>query len=182
MTKLLIVDVQRDFCEGGSLACEGGHKVAEAIGDFLTDNAGRYDAVYASRDYHIGGMDNGGHFADDPDFLDSWPAHCVQGTEGAEYAFDTTHVDYHIVKGMGVPAYSVLEGVYADSGDRFLVEEGEDWDVVGIATDYCVLQTVGDMLEAGANVTVLTDFIVPVTPETGADALEAMWAAGARLS
>jgi len=181
MTKLLVVDVQRDFCEGGSLACEGGYAVAQDISEYLRDTHPRYADVYASRDYHLGGMSNGGHISDDPDYVDTWPAHCIQGTEGAEYAFDTRHVEHHIVKGIGVPAYSAMQGVYHHDGDRFIPDTDHVWDVCGIATDYCVRQSVLDMLAHGCRVNVLSDLCVGVTPEGHVTALEELERAGAEI-
>ena len=74
---LIIVDVQNDFCEGGSLAVAGGAAVAAAVTAHMT--TGGYDHVVATRDHHI---DPGAHFAEAPDFVDSWPRHCVVGTDG----------------------------------------------------------------------------------------------------
>ncbi|MEY4079454.1 MAG: hypothetical protein RIS80_1223 [Actinomycetota bacterium] len=85
---LFIIDVQNDFCEGGSLAVAGGAGVAAGITAYLEDHRNDYDFVIASRDWHDGDNDNGGHFATPPatpDFVESWPVHCVAGTLGAEY-------------------------------------------------------------------------------------------------
>ena len=78
-TCLLVVDVQEDFCEGGSLAVEGGRAVAAGAAQVL----GAYDLVVASTDWHV---DPGGHFSETPDFVDTWPVHCVAGTAGATAA------------------------------------------------------------------------------------------------
>ncbi|MBF6289801.1 isochorismatase family protein [Nocardia cyriacigeorgica] len=88
---LVIVDVQNDFCEGGSLAVAGGARVAERISAHARDHADEYAAVVATRDFHI---DPGAHFSEQPDFVDSWPPHCRVGTAGAEFHpnFDTTPV------------------------------------------------------------------------------------------
>ncbi|MCA1782703.1 MAG: isochorismatase family protein [Intrasporangiaceae bacterium] len=132
---LLVVDVQNDFCEGGSLAVGGGHEVAAAITELLVGEH-PYSLVVASRDWHHPGSSNAGHF-------DDWPVHCVQGTEGAEYApgFDTGRVDVHVRKGQGVPAYSAFEGV-TDTGERLVdVLRGQGVtavDICGIATDHWV--------------------------------------------
>ena len=75
---LIVVDVQRDFCEGGSLAVLGGAAVAAAVNRVLAGNHG-YDLVVATRDHHV---DPGSHFSDEPDFQDSWPPHCIAGTAG----------------------------------------------------------------------------------------------------
>ncbi|TPW91929.1 isochorismatase family protein, partial [Schumannella luteola] len=142
---LLVIDVQNDFTEGGALGVDGGAAVAAGITAYLEAHPDRYDVVIASRDWHHGDDDNGGHFATDgaPDYVTSWPRHCVAGTPGAEYhpALDTSLVDVHVKKGQGVPAYSIFEGTtddgaaFPDTLDRLGVTAV---DVVGIATDYCV--------------------------------------------
>ena len=113
---LFIIDVQNDFTEGGALGVEGGAAVAAGIARLLAANPDRYDYVFASRDWHDGDNDNGGHFAAAPDYVDSWPVHCVAGTPGAEYhpALDTSVVDVHVRKGQGKPAYSIFEGTTDD--------------------------------------------------------------------
>src|SRR3569623_1224877 len=107
-TALFIVDVQNDFTEGGALGVPGGAAVAGGITSHLREHARDYALVVASRDWHDADNDNGGHFATDaaPDFVNSWPRHCVAGTPGAEYhpALDTSSVDVHILNGQGVPA------------------------------------------------------------------------------
>ena len=112
---LFIIDVQNDFTEGGALGVDGGAAVAEGITEFLGRHRDDYDLVVASRDWHSGEHDNQGHFAVgdmDPDFVNSWPPHCIAGTEGAEYheGLEQAHIDVHIKKGQGVPAYSIFEG------------------------------------------------------------------------
>src|SRR6478752_8383751 len=102
---LFIVDVQNDFTEGGALGVAGGAAVAEGITAFLREHADDYEVIVASRDWHDADNDNGGHFAtdDEPDFVQSWPRHCVAGTPGADYhpAFDTSRVTFHVHKGQG---------------------------------------------------------------------------------
>src|SRR5690606_23641158 len=109
---LLIVDVQNDFTEGGALAVTGGDAVASAVSEFLAAHAAEYDVIVASRDWHDADGDNGGHFADQPDFRGTWPVHCVAGTPGAEYdpLLATDAVTHHVRKGQGMPAYSMFEG------------------------------------------------------------------------
>jgi nicotinamidase/pyrazinamidase len=185
---LFIIDVQRDFTEGGALGVEGGAAVAAEITRFLLRHPDRYDVVIASRDWHDGLGDNGGHFATDaaPDFVTTWPVHCVAGTPGAEYHpdLDAGLVDVHVRKGQGVPAYSTFEGV-TDSNETVLeVLDGlgvTDIDVVGIATDYCVLASAVDALHAGRRVRVLTDLIAGVGVESSAAALRTMADAGADI-
>ncbi|MEY4078973.1 MAG: hypothetical protein RIS80_742, partial [Actinomycetota bacterium] len=116
---LFIIDVQNDFCEGGSLAVVGGAAVAAGITAYLEDHRNDYDFVIASRDWHDGDSDNGGHFATPPatpDFVESWPVHCVAGTTGAEYHsnLDVGFIDVHIEKGQGKPSYSIFEGTTPD--------------------------------------------------------------------
>jgi nicotinamidase/pyrazinamidase len=185
---LFIVDVQNDFTEGGALGVEGGAAVAERITAFLREHAREYGVIVASRDWHDGHNDNGGHFAveGEPDFVDSWPRHCVAGTAGAEYhpAFDTSAVTYHVRKGQGVPAYSVFEG-RTEAGStvhNILDEHGVDTiDVVGIATDYCVRATALDALAHGQHVRVLTGLVAGVAPTSSEAALAELAHAGAEL-
>ena len=183
---LFIIDVQNDFTEGGALGVDGGAAVAAGIARLLAEHPDRYDHVVASRDWHDGDNDNGGHFASDPDYVDSWPAHCVAGTPGAEYhpALDPAVIDVHVRKGQGRPAYSIFEGITDDGEtvpaalDRLGITEV---DVVGIATDHCVLASALDALEAGRTVRVLSDLVAGVAPESSAAALERLDAAGARI-
>jgi len=188
-TALFIIDVQNDFTEGGALGVEGGGAVAAGITAFLEANPGRYDRVFASRDWHDGDNDNGGHFAVDsaPDFVDTWPAHCVSGTPGAEYhpALGTALIDVHVRKGQGKPAYSIFQGT-TDAGstvDDALTAAGiTDIDVVGIATDYCVRASALDALASGRTVRVLTDLVAGVAADSSAAALAELDAAGVQLT
>lgn len=184
---LFLIDVQNDFTEGGALGVTGGAAVAEGITEYLRANPGLYDVVIASRDWHDGDNDNGGHFASgEPDFVESWPRHCVAGTPGAEYhpALDVSLIDLHVKKGQGVPAYSIFEGTTDDGAELIdvLDERGVDEvHVAGIATDYCVLASARDALDAGRRVTVLTDLVAGVAPESSRAALGELAAAGAEL-
>ncbi|MGG7465720.1 isochorismatase family protein [Plantibacter sp. YIM 135347] len=184
---LLIIDVQNDFTEGGSLGVEGGSAVAAGITRLLENHGDDYAHVIASRDWHDATGDNGGHFATgEPDFVTTWPVHCVAGTEGAEYdpALDTKRVDVHVFKGQGEIAYSAFEGTTAE-GDRLgavLTAAGvTDVDVVGIATDYCVRASVLHAIEHGQRVRVFTDLVAAVAPESGEAALAELAHAGAEL-
>jgi nicotinamidase/pyrazinamidase len=185
---LFIIDVQNDFTEGGALGVDGGAAVAARVTDYLRADHGRYGVVIASRDWHDPDNDNGGHFAAGaPDFVDTWPPHCVAGTRGAEYhpALDTALVDIHVRKGQGEPAYSIFEGT-ADDG-REVIEVLDDLDVtgvdvVGIATDYCVRASALDALDAGREVRVLTDLIAGVSPGSSEEALAALALAGVELA
>ena len=190
MTKaLLIVDVQNDFCEGGSLAVAGGAAVAEKITNYLKANPGKYDLVIASRDWHDADSNNGGHFATEghaPDFVNTWPVHCVSGTSGADYHpnLDASMIQIHVEKGMGQPSYSAFEGVTRDGKSiaDVLADAGADeLDVVGIATDYCVLASSLDARKAGLSVQVLTDMCAGITPESTEAAIDQMAAAGCEV-
>ena len=186
---LFIIDVQNDFTEGGALGVDGGAAVAAGITRHLEAHRGEYALVVASRDWHSGENDNGGHFAVDaaPDFVDTWPAHCVAGTAGAEYHPDlaTDGIDVHIRKGQGVPAYSIFEGT-DDAGasiTEVLTAHGiTDVDVVGIATDYCVRASALDALEHGQHVRVLTDLIAGVAAASSSAALAELGHAGAEIA
>lgn len=183
---LLIVDVQNDFTEGGALAVAGGDEVARRITDFLHGHAGDYDFVIASRDWHDGDNDNGGHFSATPDFVDSWPPHCVAGTPGADYdpGLDTSFIDIPVRKGQGKPAYSAFEGTVGDGrslGEVVDELEIESLDVVGIATDFCVRQSALDALTAGMSVRVLTNMVAGVARASSAEALVELERSGAVL-
>ena len=186
---LFIIDVQNDFTEGGALGVEGGAAVAAGISELLAKHKGRYGVVVASRDWHDANNDNGGHFATDaaPDYVTTWPVHCVAGTVGAAYhpALDVDAIDVHLLKGQGVPAYSIFEAV--DEGGRaigeVLDEHGvTDVDVVGIATDYCVRASGLDAVEHGRHVRVFTDLVAGVAPETSEAALAELGHAGAVIA
>ncbi len=184
---LFIVDVQNDFTEGGALGVDGGDAVAARITRYLEAHAGEYSVIVASRDWHDADNDNGGHFHSQPDFVDSWPMHCVSGTEGAEYdpALDTSAVTHHVKKGQGRPAYSLFEGT-TDDGEtvaHLLETHGVvDVDVAGIATDYCVRASALDAIEHGRHVRVLTDLIAGVAAESSDAALAELAHAGAELA
>jgi nicotinamidase/pyrazinamidase len=178
-TALIVVDVQRDFCEGGSLAVAGGAEVAGRI-DTLLRGDHPYDHVVATRDHHI---DPGSHFSTDPDFVDSWPRHCEVGTPGVEFHDRLTFRDFDAIfdKGEYAAAYSGFEG--KDSEDTpladWLAARGvERVDVCGIATDYCVRATALDAARAGFDTAVLLDLTAAVAPERLDNTLDALSAAG----
>jgi nicotinamidase/pyrazinamidase len=163
---LIVVDVQRDFCEGGSLAVEGGADVAARISRLLSGDHG-YAAVLATRDHHI---DPGEHFAHEPDFVSTWPAHCVVGTGGVEFHDQLTFRAFDAVfeKGEYAAAYSGFEGRSADGRTLggWLRDRGiETVDVCGIATDYCVHATALDAAGQGFATTVLVDLTAAVAPD-----------------
>jgi nicotinamidase/pyrazinamidase len=184
---LFIVDVQNDFTEGGALGVTGGDAVAAAISRYLAEHAGEYEIIVASRDWHHAEGGNGGHFAEgEPDYIDTWPVHCVAGTEGAEYHpdLDLSAVSHHVKKGQGEPAYSLYEGRTEDGEtvEQLLEERGiMDVDIAGIATDYCVRASGLDAIEHGRHVRILTDLIAGVAPGTSEAALAELGHAGAEL-
>lgn len=175
---LMIVDVQNDFAEGGALGVTGGNAVAAGVTALLARHPDAYQLVIASRDWHNPDEDNGGHFATDaePDFRTTWPPHCVAGTPGADYHpdLDIEHVDVHVRKGQGVPAYSVYEGTTDDGESVHALLERQaitDLDIVGLATDHCVRASAIDAVEHGRRVRVLTDLVAGVAAETSEAAL-----------
>jgi len=184
---LFIIDVQNDFTEGGSLGVDGGAAVAAGITRLLEQHPNRYDHVFASRDWHDPDNDNGGHISEHPDYVATWPPHCIAGTPGAEYHpdLDVSRVDVHVKKGQGRPAYSIFEGVTADgeSVAAALDDLGvTEIDVAGIATDYCVRASALDAISAGRSVRVLADLAAGVAADTSAAALVELEAAGADIA
>jgi nicotinamidase/pyrazinamidase len=180
---LVVVDVQNDFCEGGSLGVAGGAHVARAITDHARAHAGDYAQVVGTLDHHV---DPGAHFSDDPDYVDSWPRHCEVGTHGAEphRAVDTSLVAAWFRKGAHAAAYSGFEGA-DDKGtalaDWLRAHEVDEVDVVGIATDHCVRATALDAARAGLRTRVLLDLTAGVAEATTAAALDEMRSAGVEL-
>jgi nicotinamidase/pyrazinamidase len=180
MRAVIVVDVQNDFCEGGSLAVAGGTDVARAISAHLA--AGGYDHAVATRDHHI---DPGAHFSAQPDFVDSWPRHCVVGTGGVELHpdLDTTHVEAVFDKGEHAAAYSGFEGRCDGEplGDWLRDRDVADVEIVGIATDHCVRATALDAAAAGFATTVRLDLSAGVARASVDAALVQLAAAGVSL-
>jgi nicotinamidase/pyrazinamidase len=188
---LIVVDVQNDFCEGGSLAVRGGADVAFRIGELLhkwheAEPADRqYEFVVATRDHHI---DPGDHFSIEPDFEHSWPRHCVAGTDGVSFHpnLDPQPFDAIFDKGEYAAAYSGFEGKSHEGGRDladWLRDKGvTDVDVCGIATDYCVRATALDARQAGFETTVLTELTAGVAPGSTEQALADLRAAGVTLT
>ena len=182
MRALIIVDVQNDFCEGGSLAVAGGSAVARGISELLAGGPG-YAHVVATKDFHV---NPGEHFSEHPDFAASWPRHCVAGTPGADFhpEFDPAGVEAVFMKGHHSAAYSGFEGT-DESGTTladWLRQRGVDEvDIVGIATDYCVVATAADATKAGFATRVLLDLTAGVAPESSAKAVEDMRAVGVEV-
>jgi nicotinamidase/pyrazinamidase len=177
---LIVVDVQNDFCEGGSLAVAGGAGVAAAISAALS--GGAWDHVVATQDHHI---DPGRHFDPHPDYVSTWPAHCVVGTAGVDLhpSLDTSRVEAVFAKGDYQAAYSGFEG-HADGrglADWLRGRGVTDVDVVGIATDHCVRATALDAVREGFVTTVLLDLTAGVMAATTASALVELREAGVTL-
>jgi len=171
---LIIVDVQNDFCEGGSLAVPGGAAVAKGISLVLGKARNRWDHVVATKDWHI---DPGAHFSDHPNYLDTWPQHCVVGSAGAEFhpELHTDQIEAVFHKGEHKAAYSGFEG-RTEAGETLA-----DWlrsrsvtevEVVGIATDHCVRATALDAKAEGFATTVVLELTAGVSAGTTEAALE----------
>lgn len=186
---LIVVDVQNDFCEGGSLGVEGGSAVAERIAGVLRGwssgerTSPHWTHVVASKDHHV---DPGDHWAAQPDFVRTWPVHCEVGTAGEEFhsALHGAPFDAVFLKGRHAAAYSAFEGS-TEAGTNL-----EEWlrthhvrevDVCGLATDHCVRATALDAVKAGFPTRVLTDLCAGVSPTTTAAALGEMEEAGVRI-
>jgi nicotinamidase/pyrazinamidase len=179
---LVIVDVQNDFCEGGSLPVAGGTEVVRRINALVADPS-QYSAVVATRDHHV---DPGAHFAAEPDFVDSWPEHCVVGTTGADFHPDLNREPIAEIfdKGARQAAYSGFEGSAADGtalADWLRARDIDTVDITGLATDHCVRATALDAVAAGFRTRVLLDYTAGVAPETTAAALAELAAAGVDL-
>ncbi|MEV6751832.1 isochorismatase family protein [Streptomyces sp. NPDC051214] len=185
---LIVVDVQNDFCEGGSLAVAGGADVAAAITELIGQAPAGYRHVVATRDHHI---EPGDHFSDRPDFVRSWPPHCVAGTEGIGFhpnfapAVASGAIDSVFDKGAYSAAYSGFEGADENGvslADWLRARKINEVDVVGIATDHCVRATALDAAREGFGTTVLLDLTAGVSKETTERALEDLRAAGVDLT
>lgn len=185
---LIVVDVQNDFCEGGSLAVPGGADVAAAITDLVGQAAACYAHVVATRDRHI---DPGSHFSDAPDYTGTWPPHCVAGTEGVGFhpnfapAVASGAVDTVFDKGAYAAAYSGFEGRDENGvglADWLRSRDVTEVDVVGIATDHCVRATALDAAREGFLTHVLLDLTAGVARGTTDTALDEMREAGVKLS
>lgn len=186
---LLIVDVQNDFCEGGALACPGGAKVASLVTKYLQTPP--YDAIVATRDRHLPYSGNDGHFSPHPDFVDTWPEHCVQGTRGADYHrnLDLPPRTYHVTKGLGHAAYSGFDGITGPNTplDVLLADltrhgaAQEEVFICGIATSYCVKATALDAVARDFTTILLTDLCVDVPSADTAATLSELHSKGVEL-
>jgi nicotinamidase/pyrazinamidase len=182
MRALIVVDVQNDFCEGGSLGVAGGAAVAAAINDYVAAG-GDYRYAVATQDFHV---DPGAHFSDRPDYSSSWPPHCQAGSVGAEFHpnLETGRIDAVFRKGAYAAAYSGFEGVDSAGtplGDWLRRRGVDQVDVVGIATDHCVRDTAEDAVRKGLTTRVLLDLTVGVAETSTAAAIEALRTVGVTL-
>jgi len=176
---LIVVDVQNDFCPGGSLAVSHGDEVIAPLNKLMKEFLDRGEAVYKTRDWH---PEKTKHFAT---YGGTWPVHCVQNTGGAEFHPDLLNDPRITVISKGIDetadGYSGFDGTQLA---QLLRDEGveEIW-VGGLATDYCVKQTVVDGISNGFKVKALADTMRPVNvnPEDGNKALDEMAAAGAEI-
>ena len=165
---LIIVDVQVDFCEDGLLAVAGGYDIARRIKYYVRNWGVTYDTIVASQDWHNADGDNGGHFSLFPDFVNSWPVHCVAGTPGAELVDDIAAlpISEYFRKGQGKPDYSAFQGVSASEGislDQYLHEHKiTAVDVCGIAGDHCVKATAVDAVNHHYTARILPDLVASV--------------------
>ncbi len=168
-----MVDVQVDFVEGGSLGVQGGMQVAAMIARHLRHFKNEYQFVVASRDYHEDAPD---HISATPDYLNTWPPHCIIGTPGAAFVPTIQNlvreklIQVVVLKGRHEAAYSVLKENRVDHID-----------VCGIATDYCVRASALDARKNAFQVRVLVNLCAAVNPATGQQAIEEMKAAGCQL-
>jgi nicotinamidase/pyrazinamidase len=181
---LIIVDVQNDFCEGGSLAVAGGAAVARSISSLLASGSHGYDHVVATKDYHVR---PGDHFADKPDYAHSWPPHCVAGSRGADFHPDlvTEPIEAVFRKGAYAAAYSGFEGTDDDGtslADWLRRHQVDEVDVAGIATDYCVRATAVDAAENGFRARVLLGLTAGVAAGSTAEAITSLGDAGVEVT
>jgi nicotinamidase/pyrazinamidase len=184
MRALIIVDVQNDFCEGGSLAVAGGAAVARSISSLLASGQHGYDHVVATQDFHI---DPGSHFSAHPDFVATWPPHCVVGTAGSDFHpdLDTRAIEAIFRKGRHCAAYSGFEGGTEDGtvlADWLRAHDVDSVDVVGIATDFCVRATAADAAAKGFRSRVVLGLTAGVSPGTTAEAIETLRSAGVSVT
>jgi nicotinamidase/pyrazinamidase len=175
---LIVVDVQNDFCPGGTLAVPDGDEVVAPLNKLMREFLEAGEPVFQSRDWH---PETTRHFSM---YGGTWPKHCVQNTSGAEFHPDLLDDDriQVISKGLGdEDSYSAFDGTDLASQLRHLNVE-EVW-VGGLATDYCVKQTVLDALQEGFSVKALADAMRPVNlnPSDGEQAINEMRKAGAEI-
>ncbi|MDT4955556.1 MAG: nicotinamidase/pyrazinamidase [Acidobacteriota bacterium] len=175
---LIVVDVQNDFCPGGALAVADGNQVVAPLNGLIEEFLSRDEPVFKSRDWHPA---NTKHFEA---YGGTWPVHCVQETRGAEFHPELLGDPRITVisKGMGdEDTYSAFDGT--DLAARLREQGVVEVLVGGLATDYCVKNTVLDALKEGFKVKALTGAMRPVElqPGDGMRAIEEMGQAGAEI-
>ncbi|HJS83747.1 MAG TPA: isochorismatase family protein [Nitrososphaera sp.] len=182
---LIIVDVQNDFCEGGSLPVTGGADVAKDISEYIAEHKDDYRTILATKDYH---QDPGDHWSSEPDYEASFPEHCNVRGDGANFHpnLDQEPIRHVFYKGRFTPSFSGFDGsadlyggldpLAAEQAgtddaifvalDSYLVGRGiNEVDIVGIATDFCVKATALDAVKRGFTTRVIADLTVAVSPE-----------------
>lgn len=184
---LLAVDLQSDFVQEGSLPVPNGLQVAAQVARHIRHFKTEYDFVVASRDYHEDPQD---HFSATPDFINTWPPHCVIGTPGVAFVPPIQNlvreklIQTVVSKGRHAAAYSAFEGV--DARGHYLVDVLKEQridhiDICGIATDYCVRASALDARKNAFQVRILVNLCAAVTETTGLQAIEEMKAAGCQI-
>ena len=182
---LIIVDVQNDFCPGGSLAVTGGDEVVPVLNQYIEQFRRAKLPIIATRDWH---PENTRHFKIHGGL---WPPHCIQGTKGAEFHADLALPDDVVIVSAGMApdedGYSGFDGKDENGAGLadLLRTRGVDRVFIGgIATDYCVKETVLDALRHGFKVVLLEDAVrgVNLRPDDSERAIADMVRAGASTS
>ncbi len=163
---LILVDIQNDFVEGGSLAVTGGKDLAQRMAEYVKENAHKYDLIVTTQDWHV---NPGSHWSATPDFSDSWPVHCEANAWGSEIVQELNqelalHNVAQIFKGEYEAAYSGFEGKDKQgiTLNNVLDDAGiQEIDIAGIATDHCVKATAEDGVKLFA-VNVLKNYVVGI--------------------
>ena len=168
---LLIVDVQNDFCPGGSLAIKEGNQIVPVINKLID----KVDLVIATQDWH----------PEDTTHFEDWPVHCVADTNGAQLnpKLDDDNIDQIVLKGTGYDdhGYSAFDATNISLQDYLKQQNVGSLYIVGLATDYCVRASVLDALKLGFHTYLVTDAIAAVNLKEGdgKKALDEMFKAGA---
>jgi nicotinamidase/pyrazinamidase len=179
---LIIIDVQNDFCPGGSLAVTGGNEVVPVLNQYIEQFARAKLPIFATRDWH---PENTRHFKIHGGL---WPPHCIQGTKGAEFRADLTLPGNVMIVSAGMApdeeGYSGFDGKDengAGLADLLRARGVERVFVGGLATDYCVKETVLDALRHGFKAVLLEDAVrgVNLRPDDSERAIAEMVHAGA---
>ncbi len=179
-TAIIVVDSQPDFYEGGALPVDGATATSYRIAQFLCERRGDFDLAIVTQDWHL---NPGEHWSSEPDFVTSWPVHCVANSAGAQIHESLADIKWDAVirKGMHEAAFSGFDGEGPDGAtlDEILSSaEVANVTVVGFATDYCVLATALDARQRGLNVRVLLHLCAGVTPSSALDAVAQMRCVG----